>query len=219
MAKYPACLSFVLAPHQKVSQALLFVQDELRRDFPTIAWLIWAQALDQLKPDLWVTPTGSVYLAEEELARLRRHLTKHVADATERARLGPPAYGPVSQYLAQRLNRYTEEARAARTEHGANPSAYAPYFHDLIADLAEGNFVAEQVLNTTSRGPSLGGRGPLVPTLREADAIGNLLFRQRLRDILFAGRRGQLPKSWGPSPDESQPTLHQYQWPSRPWMT
>lgn len=173
---------YAQASPQQISQALFFLQEELRAHFPALPWLTWAQALDFFKPDLW-REAGLVTLDYDDLTRLAQHL------AAQLPQLEPPIYGPRSGYLAKQLVHYEDEAGEALTEIEADPLAYGPLVYALVTRLAIGNSVAHEVLDALSRDPAPShGAATLAisrPTSGEAGPVP-LSSEQRIRRLARA---------------------------------
>ena len=168
------CLPFAQASAPHISGALVYLQDELAEHFPkdTLDWLSWAKALDQLRPDLWVSPEGKVTLDAQDVTRLAQYL----ALSPELPTLEPPLHGPDSAYVAKRLVNYADEAQDALVELEACPKAHGPRVWNLILTLALGNSIADKVYQATcwdakqgaepaAAGPSVHAR---VQALRQA---------------------------------------------------
>jgi hypothetical protein len=141
------CLPYAHASPPFISRALIFLQQELASHFPepVLDWLTWAKALAQLRPDLWVAPGEIVTLDAQDVKRLAQYLT----GSPELPTLEPPLYGPHAAYLAKRLVRYADEARAALVELEAYPKAYGPCVWNLVLTIALGNATADEVYHAT----------------------------------------------------------------------
>ncbi|RZK30017.1 MAG: hypothetical protein EOO63_07775, partial [Hymenobacter sp.] len=124
------CTPYAQASPLYISSALFFLQKELADHFPelTLDWLTWAKALDQLRPDLWLTPQGTVTLDGPTVARLAQYL----AASPELPTLDPPLHSPDAAYVTKRLVDYTDEARDALVELEACPKAYGPRLVGVI---------------------------------------------------------------------------------------
>ena len=183
-ASATTCLPYTDASALHVSCALLFLQRELADHFPEPAldWLTWAKALDQLRPDLWVDPQGTVSLDALEVKRLAQYL----ACSPELPTLEPPLYGPRSAYLAKRLVNYADQAVDALAELEAHPQAYGPHVWELVLSLALGNATADEVFQATTWGKSKGEEPADVP------------IQVRIRALRQA--RGQFDFPTGPPP-------------------
>ena len=139
---------YAQASPRQVSQALLYLQQELQAHFPTLRWVTWANALQKLQPDLWVEQQD-VYLDGEDLT----YLAQRLAASPELPDLEPVIHGPRAGYLARKLVHYEDDAIHALADIEAQPLAYGPQVYRLVTSLALGNAVADEVFRATDREP------------------------------------------------------------------
>jgi hypothetical protein len=136
------------ASEQQRAQALRYVQKRLHQHFPPLKPATWANAMQQVQPDLRVEPQTAV-LDEDDLT----YLANYLALSPEVPALDPTIHGPRAGYLAKRLVNYEDDAIQALEEMAANPLAYGPLVYRLVTSLAGGNSVADEVFQATHRGP------------------------------------------------------------------
>jgi hypothetical protein len=185
------CLPFAQASAAHISCALVYLQVELVMHFPkdTLDWLTWAKALDQLRPDLWLTPQGTVTLDGPTVARLAQYL----AASPELPTLEPPLHGPDAAYVMKRLVNYTDEAQDALVELEACPKAYGPRVWNLILTLALGNATVDRMYRATCWDAQQDSE----PT------VGGLPIQARIRALRQA--RGEFDFPTGPPPAGAAP--------------
>ncbi|MGI4733661.1 MAG: hypothetical protein ACRYG7_00615 [Janthinobacterium lividum] len=150
----PADSAAIRLPYAKasaayISYALVFLQAELASHYlaENLPWLTWANALDHLRPDLWVSKEGVVSLHAQDV----RHLTQHLTGSPELLTREPVRHRPRAAYLAKCLVNYAEEALEALDELEAGPRFYGPRVWNLVLGLALGNSTADQVYRDTWR--------------------------------------------------------------------
>jgi hypothetical protein len=127
---------------------LLYLQEALHDHFPTLKWATWADALQELQPDLWVEEQA-VTLDQDDLI----YLTQRLALSPEVPALDPIIHGPKAGYLARKLVNHEDDAIHALEEIEEHPLAYGPLVYRLVVSLASGNEVADEVFGATYRGP------------------------------------------------------------------
>ena len=142
------CVPYADASPRQISQALLYLQEALHDHFPTLKWSTWADALQELQPNLWVEEQA-VTLDQDDLI----YLTQRLALSSEVSALDPIIHGPRAGYLAKKLVHYEDDAIHALEEIEAHPLAYGPLVYRLVVSLASGNEVADEVFGATYRGP------------------------------------------------------------------
>jgi hypothetical protein len=162
------------ASPQQLSQALLYLQKELQNHFPTLRWATWANALQELQPDLRVEQQ-TVTLDQDELT----YLAQRLALSSEVPELDPIIHGPRADYLAKKMVNDEDDAIHALADIEANPLACGPRVYRLVTRLALGNVVADEVFRATNPGPWGRPGGP------DRDAT-RATVRERLRALRYA---------------------------------
>lgn len=142
------CVSYAEASPQQIAAALVYVRERLQNHFPTLLKDTWVTTLQKLQPDLWVEE-HTVTLDEDDLI----YLANRLALSSEVSALNPIIHGPQAGYLAKRMVNYEDNAIHDLEEMAANPLAYGPVVYRLVASLALGNSVADEVFQATHRGP------------------------------------------------------------------
>lgn len=151
------------------------MQQELQARFPTLPWLTWAQAFDNLQLPLLVED-GTVTLAYEDLTRL----TQSIAREVEAAYPGPPVYCTRALYLARKLDALVGFALLALEELEADPLVCGPLAFEVIIKLAEDNCVALEVLQAMGR---LGSTDQQRATMILSDETGAFSMSERLHRL------------------------------------
>jgi hypothetical protein len=167
------------ASPRQISQALLYLQEALHDHFPTLKWATWADALQQLQPDLWVEQQA-VTIDEDDLT----YLANRLALSSEVPALDPIIHGPRAGYLARKLVHYEDDAIYALEEIEAHPLVYGPLVYRLIVSLASGNEVADEVFGATYRGPWGRPSGP-------DRNIARATVSERLQALRYARGEGE----------------------------
>ncbi len=174
----PLCIPYAQATPHQICLALAYTMVALSEQFPTLSFAAWADALLQLKPDLWLEG-DAVSIDDENL----QHLTQRLADSPELPELDPPISPDRAAYVFKRLFNYQDEAQEALPDIVANPRAYGSRVFTLVTNLALGNSVVDELFHATHRGPQ--GRASTV-----APALARATVHEQVRELRRA--RGEM---------------------------
>jgi hypothetical protein len=181
------CVPYNQASPQQISQALVYVMQELSQHFPTLGFVPWTNAVLQLKPDLWLRG-DAVYLDEDDLS----YLAQRLAASRSLPDLDPALYPDRACYLAKRLVNYRDEALEALADIEANPLAYGGRVFELVTGLALGNSVADTVFRVTYRGPK-GRPGSPDPAPARASVHAQVRALRHARGEVYLQAMAELP--------------------------
>lgn len=134
-------IAYVQATPRQQAQALAYLRQRLKPQFPALADRTCANAMALFQPDLQVT-NDQVLFTYQDL----KELVQYLGDSSELPVYDPPYYVPPTLYLAQQYLHVAELAVWALAELEALGPSNSPRLYTLVSYLARGNHVAEQVV-------------------------------------------------------------------------
>jgi len=149
-------ITYIQATPRQQAQALTYLRQRVRPQFPALADRTCADALTLFQPDLQVT-NDQVLFTYQDLTELVQYL----GDSPELPVYDPPYYAPPALYLAQQYLHVAELAVWALAELEALGLGNRSRLYTLVSYLAHGNHVAEQVVQARRWGIAFGR--PLPP--------------------------------------------------------